>query len=68
MAKSRGLPADPAALERWLAGLEDFKKGGVVRKTGVYKLHRGERVVPAKPQGAARRAPSAAKPAARRSR
>jgi hypothetical protein len=63
MARSRGLPADPAALARALAGLEDFKKGGVVRKTGLYRLHRGEKVTPAKPQGAARKA--SAKPAAR---
>jgi hypothetical protein len=25
-----------------------FKRGGVVRKTGTYKLHRGERVIPAR--------------------
>jgi len=29
-------------------GLKGFKKGGPVKKTGVYKLHKGERVVPAK--------------------
>lgn len=28
-------------------GLKGFKKGGKVRKTGVYKLHKGEKVVPA---------------------
>lgn len=27
---------------------QSFKKGGKVKKTGVYKLHKGERVVPAK--------------------
>jgi hypothetical protein len=27
---------------------EGFKRGGKVRKTGVYKLHRGERVLTAK--------------------
>jgi hypothetical protein len=74
MAKSRGLPADPVALARALAGLDDMKKGGVVRKTGLYRLHKGERVTPAKPHASsassakARRAPSAARPAARRPR
>lgn len=29
------------------AGLKGFKKGGKVKKTGVYKLHAGEKVVPA---------------------
>ena len=28
--------------------LGSFKKGGTVKKTGVYKLHKGEEVVPAK--------------------
>lgn len=28
-------------------GLKGFKKGGKVKKTGVYKLHAGEKVVPA---------------------
>jgi len=28
--------------------LKSFKKGGKVKKTGVYKLHKGEKVVPAK--------------------
>ena len=29
-------------------GLKGFKKGGKVKKTGPYKLHKGEVVVPAK--------------------
>lgn len=29
-------------------GLKGFKKGGKVKKTGVYKLHAGEKVVTAK--------------------
>jgi hypothetical protein len=29
------------------AGIKGFKKGGVVRRTGIYQLHKGERVVPA---------------------
>ena len=29
-------------------GLQGFKKGGKVKKTGVYKLHKGEKVVTAK--------------------
>ena len=28
------------------------KKGGPIKKTGIYKLHKGERVVPAKAQSA----------------
>jgi hypothetical protein len=27
--------------------IQSFKEGGVVRKTGIYQLHAGERVVPA---------------------
>jgi hypothetical protein len=27
--------------------LPDFKRGGDVKRTGVYKLHKGERVIPA---------------------
>jgi len=26
-----------------------FKRGGTVPKTGTYRLHKGERVIPAKP-------------------
>jgi hypothetical protein len=29
-------------------GLKGFKRGGKVKKTGVYKLHKGEKVVTAK--------------------
>ena len=29
-------------------GLQGFKKGGNVKKTGVYKLHKGEKVLTAK--------------------
>jgi hypothetical protein len=29
-------------------GGKSFKKGGTVKKTGVYKLHKGEKVIPAK--------------------
>lgn len=38
------------ALRRELAakGLKGFKRGGKVKKTGVYKLHAGEKVVTAK--------------------
>lgn len=25
-----------------------FKKGGTVKKTGIYRLHKGEKVIPAK--------------------
>jgi hypothetical protein len=28
-------------------GIPGFKKGGKVKKTGIYKLHKGETVVPA---------------------
>lgn len=28
--------------------LRSFKKGGKVKKTGKYKLHKGEKVIPAK--------------------
>ena len=30
------------------AGPKSFKKGGKVKKTGIYKLHKGEKVVTAK--------------------
>lgn len=30
--------------------LGEFKKGGKVNKTGIYKLHKGEIVIPAKPK------------------
>ena len=35
-----------AKMKRELLG--SFKKGGTVKKTGIYKLHKGEEVVPAK--------------------
>jgi hypothetical protein len=30
-----------------MAHVPGFKKGGKVKKTGIYKLHKGERVIPA---------------------
>ena len=35
-------------------GLKGFKKGGRVRKTGVYKLHKGEKITPARKAAAAK--------------
>ena len=32
-----------------------FKRGGRVHRTGIYKLHRGERVIPARSRRARRR-------------
>ena len=29
-------------------GIKGFKRGGKVKKTGVYKLHKGEKVIPAR--------------------
>ena len=29
-------------------GIKGFKRGGRVHRTGIYKLHRGERVMPAR--------------------
>jgi hypothetical protein len=40
--ESQGVPADTAG------AIGSFKKGGRVPKTGTYKLHKGEKVVPAK--------------------
>lgn len=37
-----------ASPEQASAYTQSFKKGGPVKKTGIYKLHRGERVIPAK--------------------
>lgn len=34
--------------------LGSFKKGGKVKKTGIYKLHKGEKVVKAKKKGSKR--------------
>lgn len=39
-------PQTPANINR-LGVIGDFKNGGVVKKTGNYKLHKGERVIPA---------------------
>ena len=36
-------------------GLKGFKRGGRVHRTGIYKLHRGERVVPARSKRRSRR-------------
>lgn len=36
-------------------GLKGFKRGGRVHRTGIYKLHRGERVIPARSRRARRR-------------
>jgi hypothetical protein len=57
----------PASITRKLRdelsdkGLKGFKRGGKVKKTGVYKLHKGEKVVTAKTTRAmASRKPSSA--------
>ena len=42
---------DIEKLAKQVAGLQvdgDFKKGGKVKKDGVYRLHKGEEVVPVK--------------------
>lgn len=36
-------------------GLKGFKRGGPVKRTGIYKLHRGERVIPARKRRSGRR-------------
>lgn len=36
-------------------GMPSMKKGGVVKKTGPHKLHKGETVVPAKKHGPRKR-------------
>ena len=36
-------------------GFESFRRGGRVHRTGVYKLHRGERVIPARGRRRGRR-------------
>lgn len=36
-------------------GIQGFKRGGRVHRTGIYKLHRGERVIPARSRRARRR-------------
>ena len=37
------------------AGIKGFKRGGRVHRTGIYKLHRGERVIPVRSRRARRR-------------
>jgi hypothetical protein len=44
--KATGQMGENARMKRELLG--SFKKGGHVKKTGIYKLHKGEEVVPAK--------------------
>jgi hypothetical protein len=44
--KVGGQMGENARMKRELLG--SFKKGGTVKKTGIYKLHKGEEVVPAK--------------------
>lgn len=39
-------PSTPPAMMRPPQVLRSFKKGGKVKKTGNYKLHKGEMVVP----------------------
>ena len=39
------IPYAPGAEER--ADPEEYKQGGVVRKTGIAKVHKGERILPA---------------------
>lgn len=36
-------------------GIQGFKRGGRVHRTGIYKLHRGERVIPSRSRRARRR-------------
>jgi len=56
--------ADKIRKELKEKGLKGFKKGGKVKKAGVYKLHKGEKVITAK-QAAASKKPAAKKPAVR---
>jgi hypothetical protein len=44
--KAGGQMGENARMKRELLG--SFKKGGIVKKTGAYKLHKGEEVIPAK--------------------
>lgn len=44
--KTGGQMGENARMKRELLG--SFKKGGIVKKTGAYKLHKGEEVIPAK--------------------
>ena len=36
-------------------GIQGFRRGGRVHRTGIYKLHRGERVIPARSRRGRRR-------------
>ena len=38
-----------------LRGIAGFKRGGRVKRTGIYKLHAGERVIPARSRRRGRR-------------
>lgn len=40
------MPVGRSMMTRPILG--SYKKGGKVKKTGIYKLHRGERVMPTK--------------------
>ena len=44
--KAGGQMGENARMKRELLG--SFEKGGIVKKTGAYKLHKGEEVIPAK--------------------
>ena len=44
--KVGGQMGENARMKHELLG--SFKKGGIVKKTGAYKLHKGEEVIPAK--------------------
>jgi len=37
------------------AGIQGFRRGGRVHRTGIYRLHRGERVIPARSRRGKRR-------------
>ena len=37
------------------AGIKGFRRGGRVHRTGIYRLHRGERVIPARGRRGRRR-------------
>jgi hypothetical protein len=63
-AAARQMPnaqAQPALQQRMGGLLGSMKKGGKVAKTGPYKLHKGEKVVPAHKAKAAGKAPARAK-------
>lgn len=63
------LERDTERYQQATAPLGSFKRGGRVKKTGVYKVHKGEKVVPARAAKApAKRATSAKRTAEMRSR